>query len=365
MRITILTPSLTNGGAERVATLWAKGFVDRGEQVSVVLNTDEQRVSYQLPEEIRVYNIYKRERRIMKELGIGMVHRLRKVLIESKPDIIICVLSFWVQLAWRASWGMNIPIIDTEHNAFERPKEAPMYWRERINKFVFSKLASHITVLTKADYNIISKCRKNVSVLPNPLPYKSADVVPMKERLILACGRMEVWYTKGFDLLIEAWGKIAMKHPEWCLTIAGSGPKSDIQYLNCLAKKCNLVGGVNISFVGWQEDMLSLYQRASVFVLSSRFEGFGMVLTEAMSQGCACIAADYKGRQKEIVSSGKDGVIIPPNSSEALAVALEELINNESLRIKLQKAAITRSRDFSIENIMSRWYDIFQRMGYS
>lgn len=357
MKITILVTYLTGGGAERVATLWAKGFVDWGHQVTIVLNTEITTISYHLPKEIKVYNIFRKENRIERELGFGMVSRLRKVFREVKPDYIICVLPSWVQLAWRAAKGMHVPIIDTEHNAFERPKDAPMCWREKLRKFVFSALADHVTVLTQADYKIISKFRKNVTVLPNPLTYPPVESLPMKEKLILACGRLDVWYTKGFDLLIEAWATIAHKYPEWRLAIAGDGSNSSVEILEDIAKKSGLTAE-NFKLLGRREDMLDWYKRASIFVLSSRFEGFGMVLTEAMSQGCACIACDYKGRQSEIISSDKEGIVIPVNDTYALATSIDRLIENEQYRKKQQKFAIVRSKYFSIDNIMERWNKI-------
>ena len=164
MKITICVTYLTGGGAERVASLWATGFAKRGHEVTIVLNTAQTTVSYSVPDFVRIQNVYKKENRLLRELCFGTARRLRKILKAEKPDVIISVLPSWCRIVWLAKVGLNIPYIDTEHNAFERPQEAPMHWRERLDKFVFSRLANGMTVLTKADYSIISSRRHNVFV---------------------------------------------------------------------------------------------------------------------------------------------------------------------------------------------------------
>ena len=111
----------------------------------------------------------------------------------------------------------------------------------------------------------------------------------------------------------------------------------------------------SVDFPDYQSDIQPYYQRAAIFVLSSRYEGFGLVLIEAMSQGCACVACDYKGRQSEIVTNGVDGMTCEPDHVEALAQAIKKLIADDELRAQLQVNAIRRAEDFSIGHIMDRW----------
>ena len=108
----------------------------------------------------------------------------------------------------------------------------------------------------------------------------------------LAVGRLNDWHYKGFDLLLKAWHCIGKEHPDWYLRIVGHGDEEAVSYLKSLAACIP-----NIEFKSHTPNIREEYQKASVFVLSSRYEGFGLVLTEAMSQGCDCIACDYKGRQ--------------------------------------------------------------------
>lgn len=357
MKIIICVTYLTGGGAERLAALWASGFSSMGCSVVVVLNTDSTVTSYSLPDSVRVYNIFKKENRLIEDLGLGQALRLRSVLKEEKPDIIIGVLPSWCKVIWMAKIGLGIPFIDTEHNSFERPKDAPMHWREWIDKFIYSRLADHMTVLTFADYKIISRKRKNVSVLPNPLPFLPVKAVPPKEKIILACGRLDAWYYKGFDMLIRSWGRLSKKAKGWKLVIAGDGNKNSYDTLNKIAKDSCLTED-SFELLGRIDDMQSLYKKSSIFVLSSRYEGFGMVLTEAMSQGCACIACDYKGRQQEIVGAQDYGIIVQAGLEGEIYQSLANLIGNECLRKNLQKNAITRSQEFLLDKIMLKWDEI-------
>ena len=117
-----------------------------------------------------------------------------------------------------------------------------------------------------------------------------------------------------------------------------------------------------MKFFGFREDIDKLMRQASIFVLSSRYEGFGLVLIEAMSQGCACIAADYKGRQKEIFGSIDNGIAIETESSTSMTDQLQLLINDEGERLRLQKNAVQRSSFFSLDNISRKWNSLLSSL---
>ena len=93
-------------------------------------------------------------------------------------------------------------------------------------------------------------------------------------------------------------------------------------------------------------------------MLSSRYEGFGLVLIEAMSQGCSCIAADYKGRQKEIITNNENGIIIEPDNIEELSNALTKLLINDKFRREVAEKAIERSHFYDVKNITNKWEEL-------
>ena len=118
----------------------------------------------------------------------------------------------------------------------------------------------------------------------------------------------------------------------------------------------------DIELLGYRTDMEQLFQQASIFVLSSRSEGLPMVLIEAMSQGCAPIATDFKGRTKEIITSEKEGLTCEPEDIEALAEGIQKLMNDEELRKTIQQNAIERSKFYSLDYIIEMWERLFRTL---
>jgi len=306
-------------------------------------------------------------------------------------------------ISYLAALGLNIPVIMTEHNSFERPASAPMSFRKKLFKFWINKLYKHITVLTPADKQYIGNRLKNIEVMPNPLFLKPVKVIPSKDKTALAAGRVDDWHYKGFDVLIKSWKKIQDFNDnvnvddnlrDWWLKIAGAGNTNSLNYLKPLLTDADWVqteGGwksekYHIEFLGFQKDMESLYKKSEIFILSSRYEGFGLVLIEAMSQGCAPIACDFKGRQREIlcpegVSSSKfirhdssassqdsvfevceNGILCEPDNVDELADAIQKMLIDNDYRKTCQQKAIERSKFYSLDNIISRWEDLLKNI---
>ena len=359
MKIMIVCPKLSHGGAERVGVVLANGFALRKHQVTVVADLTKP-VTYKLDEQIKLLNLaaYDYKSKCLKWLFA--IKTLRSYIKAEKPDVIIGILELFSFLSKIAALGTGTPVIATEHDSFERPSSAPMGFVEKFFKFHVNKWFGIVTVLTAADKKFISKRLKNVVVMPNPLCMPILHDVPAKEKIVLAAGRLDAWHYKGFDLLIKAWSKVNAKFPDWKLNIAGVWlQEASKEFLNSIAKesKCDK----SIEYLGFQVNMLPFYQRSSVFVLSSRYEGFGLVLIEAMSQGCACVACDYKGRQSEILEDGKDGMLCPVDSVEHLADALEKMIKDDELRYSYQQNAIHRAAYYSVENTIDRWEKLLKR----
>lgn len=356
MKIAILVNKLTGGGAERVASLWANGFCDRGYEVVVIISDNMSPQTYVLKPEVKT-EFVSVNNRISIVRVLNRIIKLRRVLRFEKPDIVIDVIPSWKKIA--AMTAHNYIKISTEHNSFERPDNADV----QVNcfeKFYLNRLYDHVTVLTQADKDVIGHRLKHVTVLPNPLALKPVTTVPPKKNIVLAVGRLDAWYVKGFDILIKAWAKVSSSRKDWKLQIVGGGKDCNMFFLKTLCEK--MLVSDSVMFTGFKADVLPSFQRASIFVMSSRYEGFGLVLIEAMSQGCACIACDYKGRQREIISNENEGLICQPDDVESLAAKLASLIDDEDMRRMLQKNAISRSCDFSIDKIMEKWDNLLNKL---
>ena len=140
MKIIILTNKLTEGGAERVASMWINGFVQKGHDVHVIMKTNHPNpITYPIPKEVKIHNIAIKKLPLLLKKGLEksvpyQPYRIRKIIKQIKPDLIIGLLHPYATWARIASKGMNIPIINTEHNSFERPASVPFTEKELNNK---------------------------------------------------------------------------------------------------------------------------------------------------------------------------------------------------------------------------------------
>ena len=412
------------GGAERVGIVLANGFAKKGHEVYLLSNTNLD-IAYPISSSVHVVNIFPNTTNKIKK-WIGAVRQLRKEIKRHHPDVILGIEETCSLMAKIASAGQGAHVICTEHNSYQRPPSAPMGRMEWFMKYQMTKLYECVTVLTEADRDYIGSRLKNVVVMPNPLAIQPIEAIPDKKKLVFAAGRLDVWHYKGFDVLIRAWANVvsclkfqdsssshseatdaAFKRPEgrskaascvqgsislqWRLQIAGTGSDESLEYLKQLCKENGVEDTVD--FLGFRTDIEELYKQSEIFVLSSRYEGFGLVLIEAMSQGCACVACDYKGRQKEIIcpnganesfkffaeQSGKaerqvssfndsgvevceNGILCEVESVEALAEGLKRMIADEEYRKEVQRNSVERSKAYSVDRIVQRWENLISQI---
>jgi glycosyltransferase involved in cell wall biosynthesis len=188
-----------------------------------------------------------------------------------------------------------------------------------------------------------------VEQIPNALPELGGGTSALEEKAVAAAGRLTG--QKGFDLLIRAFAQVVRERPDWELRIYGDG--SQHGELERLIGELGMGGSVRL--MGATSDIGAELARASVFALSSRFEGFGMVLVEAMSKGVPVVSFDCPRGPSEIVDDGVDGVLVPNGDVDALARALVELTGDEQRRRSLAAAGLEKSRRYEIGAIGARW----------
>ena len=374
MKILLVCVKLNGGGAERVGVLMANSLADRGHQVSIVSNLYEP-IVYDVDKRISIHSMNPHTTNELIK-WTAAIKNIRKEIKRDKPDIILGVMYLCSLAAKIASIGTGIPVVMTEHNSFERPSNRPLSWKSKFFKFKVNKIYDYVTVLTEADKAAIGNRLKKVQVMPNPLLLTPFYKKHSREKRILAAGRVDAWYTKGFDVLVKAWNQIYNKYPDWRLEIAGlCDIPAHYEEIPKLIAKYGI--GERTKLLGYRTDVDQLYRYSEIFVLSSRYEGFGLVLIEAMSQGCAPVACDYKGRQREIlcpegVSSFKsqdssmeiceNGILCEPDNVEALALAMEKMICDEEYRRKVQQNAVKRTEFYNLERTGERWENFLKKV---
>lgn len=338
MNILIVCPILTDGGAERVCVSWANGLSARGHNVSI-LTRPNAKITYLPDDSVKVINLPKRKNPFLRCIPVlSATLGLRKLIKQNHYDVIVEVVYYLYFPIRFATWlsSPRIPIVFTSHSALERPRNITFPFKIRFVNFFTNKLYDYITVLTKRDAEILkSKGFKNVSVLHNPLFLEPEAINPEdKKKIVLGVGRVHKWFCKGFDLLILAWNRVYPQFQDWKLRIVGNASESSLKYLESLVAYKN-----SVEFVPYTPTIEKEYREASVFCLSSRYEGWGLVVAEAMSRGCAVIACDNNGRQAEIVNDGVSGLLCAPQNVDELSDKLKELLSDDNLRRKLQMNA--------------------------
>lgn len=197
---------------------------------------------------------------------------------------------------------------------------------------------------------------KNLEVISNPLPFKSDEPALLENKRVIAVGRHH--YQKGYDMLLSIWKDVLESYPDWELYIFGKQNK-DLK-LEELAQKKGI--SENIIFKNPVKDIMSEYNKSSIFVLSSRFEGFGMVLIEAMSHGLPCVSFDCPYGPSDIVEDGQNGYLIPAGDIEDFAKQIKKLISDEQLRKNLGAKAFHSVDRFLPEHIVPRWDQLFKEL---
>lgn len=231
-----------------------------------------------------------------------------------------------------------------------------MIQAQTLRRLYIAKKYNNVVVLSQRDQKKWRRYIKNVRVIPNPLTIQSTKVSTCVNKQVIAVGRLD--YQKGFDLLIDAWKTVYEIHKDWFLNIYGEGTL----YTALQHKIDELHLSQVVSLKGKTKDIASKYIESSIFVLSSRTEAFGLVVVEAESCGLPIVAMPCSGIS-EIMDDGRNGYIINQMGNvEEMANRICKLIENESLRKEMGRYSAERSHQFSMENIMKQWIDLFNSL---
>ena len=188
--------------------------------------------------------------------------------------------------------------------------------------------------------------------IPNPNTYENIEIIPHKEPILLFVGRLDNRSKKLFTL-IDIWYRLCKLYPQWKLIIVGDGPDKDVLINN--AKDIS-----NIEFKGYQ-DPREYYEKASIFCMTSIFEGFPMCLTEAMQFGCVPVAFDSFSAVYDIIKPGETGELVKSFDKKEYVGKLIHLIDDETYRKKLSKNAFQYVKRYDIANILPKWIELIEK----
>ncbi|MBI0396527.1 MULTISPECIES: glycosyltransferase family 4 protein [Acinetobacter] len=344
-----------SGGTERVTTLIANSLIEYGYQVSILSLSNGDRPFFKLDSNILSQALFS-DKVSMRKNFFEAVKKIRKFILDHKIESLIVVDSICCVFTVPACVGLKVKHICWEH--FNQKVNLGSRFRD-LGRWMAAKFCDEIITLTERDkffwnerYHL--KASNKVIAIPNPSPYSRQNIIPnMNSKTILAIGRLT--HQKGFDLLIKAWSKVVVDLPEWKIKIVGIGEDE-----SKLKQLVSFYGVTNsVFFEGQQKNLDIYYKNAAFFCLSSRYEGFGMVLIEALAYGLPILSYDCDCGPNEIIENDKNGFLVSSESVEGLASGIKKMamMGTVEYMSKVQ-ASFEKSDTFSVNNIIQKWLKV-------
>lgn len=385
MNILFLLKTLDMGGVEVVTTTLANCFADKGHRVAIFafkeIDYKKSSVKERLISQVQVFTQHSLE------CNADNINALRKIMRQQQTQIVINQWGlpyFVLKTGVKAAKGMNVQFISVYHNtpdmngrlqsidnqlsitnnsfkrcflhtkrfAFKIITAQSMRWcYNHSDKYM---VLSPSFVQKFIDYTGIKDSSK-LLVQTNPVTIDTNGFIyndTLKQKEVIFVGRLD-FYQKKVNRVIDTWTLLENRFPDWRLTIVGDGPDR----INVEQQVKNL-GLKHVSFEGFQKP-LKYYKRASMLILTSEFEGFPLVLAEAMSFGVVPAVYNSYAAASDIVKDGVNGLLIPYNNQgfnpKVMANCMAKVMRTSSLLEKMAKQAVQTSKGYTIDAIYKQW----------
>ncbi|WP_069173045.1 glycosyltransferase [Streptomyces griseus] len=278
------------------------------------------------------------------------VARLSELFRTARTGGVVIVSQVWAMEWVGEADTSGLRVIGMSHESYDYSRASHRY---RWIKDHYANLDRWL-VLTEEDADLwAGDGMDNVGFMPNALAALPDVPSPRREKAVASIGRLTD--QKGVDMLLDTWALVAPERPDWRLDVYGAG--EDEADLRARCTDLGLDGSVR--WRGRTDDVPGALAASSVFVQSSRGEGFPLALLEAMASGVPCAAFDCAPGVREIVRDGEDGLLAPAGDIVALADRLLRLTGNPRMRDAMGDRARTAVQRFSEAEIMDRWEDLF------
>lgn len=355
LKIVFILPNLGAGGAERVVTILSREMVSRGVSVDILMMLDSI-VKYTIPDGVSVINLegcqLSRIQRIRKMREYFKQERNRNAHVVAIPFHDSCL-----KHVLAATVGLPIPVIACERN---NPYVKGSSWKARLKANFPYQLASHCVFQTaEAQAYYWRSVQKKSSIIFNPLQLgPSVCWKGSSERRIVSVGRLEP--QKNQAMLIDAFAQVHACFPESTLDIYGEGQlRQELQEQIC---SLGLEGIVTLQ--GYSNRIHEELAQASLFVLSSDYEGMSNALIEALAIGTPVVSTDHPiGGARELIRNGENGILIPVGDSNALALAIMEVLRDPERAERMSECSVKIRSELDAGKIAQVWLDMIFWLG--
>ena len=375
MKIVYCTDSVCHaGGIQRITVAKANALADiEGNEVWIVV-TDNKRPKPVLPISGKVHLVdldvnyfeddWKSRLHVLKGIFVKRREHKRKLqqfLNTISPDIVISTGTSEKNFIPRMKVASHPSFVREIHCTSNYRQLAANGWFEKLSAWAGDIIDYHyyireydkIVVLTDEDKQLHWKKNDKVEVIPNPLTTEHNKRSTLKNKTVITAGRLTA--PKNFASLISTWKIVNKHHPDWKLEIWGEGNLRN--ELRQQIENLQLKDSANL--MGYTDDIISKFAEASIFVCTSQFEGFGLVIVEAMSCGLPVVSYSCPCGPKDIITDGTDGFLVSIGDEQKMAERINYLIEHLDSRLKMGQAALDKSKQYSTDVITSKWMELF------
>ncbi|WP_372345101.1 glycosyltransferase [Streptomyces sp. KL116D] len=279
-----------------------------------------------------------------------VVDRLSALFRAARPGAVAVVTQVWPMEWIREADTAGVRLIGMSHESYAYTRACHRYRSVRRN---YPHVDRWLTLTQEDADDWIADGLHNVGAMPNALAHLPTIPSPRTDKVVCSIGRLAD--QKGVDMLLDTWAKVAPFRADWQLHVYGAGADEPQ-----LRKQCTELGlDGSVRWLGRTDDVPGVLAASSVFVQSSRGEGFPLALMEAMASAVPCAAFDCAPGVREIVRDGEDGLLAPPGDLDALADRLLRLTGNPRMRDAMGERARINVQRFSQERVLEMWEELF------
>ncbi|MDR0963535.1 MAG: glycosyltransferase family 4 protein [Clostridium sp.] len=347
-----------SGGTERVTEQVSTLLCDEYRTHIVSLQRQAFTFFYPLQEKVATYTILKKPRKNIQRAVFAfpyIISVLARYIKRNQIDILIDVDSVLDVFSIPLKFFCKVKVISWTQFAFH--SKVGTGFRPLIEK-ISAKFSDATVVLTTKDYATVKAAGKRRGVLrciPN-MVFPVDRMPPAHLQQILSVGRLT--YQKGFDYLIDVARLVLPKHPTWRWVIVGEGEERA-----ALTRKIKDNGLEDrVVLAGQQKDVAAYYLNSAIYVLTSRFEGLGMVILEALGQHVPVVSFDCEAGPSDMIADGANGFLVPCFRVEEMANCIDELIESPKKREAFSRASLMKLDAFMPQNVAKQWKALFEEV---